>query len=87
MDQMDQVNFSLEQANFEVEKHKLRAETLQNKLDQQRIKARNLQLNLAGKIVVLEEQIEKMNNEREDHQKQLEQAHLEEIQKTTQGVE
>ena len=40
------------------ERHKelsLEIETLQNKLDQQKIKSKNLQLNLAGKIVVLEE--------------------------------
>lgn len=46
---------------FLIDKQKLEIETYKNKLDKQKIKSRDLQLNLAGKIVVLEEQIEKMN--------------------------
>jgi hypothetical protein len=43
------------------------------------MKSRNLQLNLAGKIVVLEEQIEQINQEREDQIQQLEKTHQEEL--------
>ena len=72
---------------FLIDKQKLEIETYKNKLDKQKIKSRDLQLNLAGKIVVLEEQIEKMNTEKEEQIKQLEQAHAEELQRATQGVE
>lgn len=46
-----------------------------------------MQLNLAGKIVILEEQIERMNTEKDEQIKQLELAHSEELQMAVQGVE
>lgn len=42
----------------ENEATKLEMERLRIKLEEQKMKAKHLQLNLAGKIVVLEEQIE-----------------------------
>ena len=75
-----------QELRFLVDKYKLEAETYKNKLDQQKIRSRDLQLNLAGKIVVLEEKIEKMNNEKEEQIKQLELAHAEELQRSQEGV-
>ena len=44
-------------------------------------------MNLAGKIVVLEEQIEQMIKEREENAIQLEKAHEEEIERITSGID
>ena len=44
-------------------------------------------MNLAGKIVVLEEQIEQINQDKEDQIQQLEKTHQEELQGITSGVE
>lgn len=55
-----------QELRFLIDKQNLEIETYKNKLDKQKIKSRDLQLNLAGKIVVLEEQIEKMNTEKEE---------------------
>jgi len=43
------------------------------------LKSKHLQLNLAGKIVVLEEQIEQANIEKEEKIVQLEKVHREEV--------
>ena len=51
------------------------------------MKARHLQLNLAGKIVTLEEEMEQLKIDREEQITQLEKFHQEELQKITQGVE
>lgn len=55
-----------QELKFIIDKQQLEIETFKNKLDKQKLKSRDLQLNLAGKIVVLEEQIEKMNTEKEE---------------------
>ena len=70
-----------------MEKQRLEIETHINKLDHIKLKSRDMQLNLAGKIVVLEEQIERMNAEKDEQIKQLELAHAEELQRAMQGVE
>lgn len=44
-------------------------------------------MNLAGKIVVLEEQIEQLNKEREENMVLLEKAHEEEIERITSGID
>ena len=44
-------------------------------------------MNLAGKIVVLEEQIEQINQDREDQIQQLEKTHQEELRRITSGVD
>lgn len=44
-------------------------------------------LEFAGKMVSLEEQIEKITLEKEDQIKALESTHIEEIQKVIQGIE
>lgn len=75
-----------QELKFLIDKYKLEAETYKNKLVQQKIRSSDLQLNLAGKIVVLEEKIEKMNNEKEEQIKQLELAHAEELQRCQEGV-
>lgn len=62
-------------------------ERLSGKLEEQRLKARHLQLNLAGKIVVLEEQLEQAALEREERIQQLERAHQEDVRRLTAGVE
>ena len=51
------------------------------------MKSRHLQLNLAGKVVVLEEQIEQAAAEKEDHIQSLERTHKEELERITGGVE
>ena len=55
-----------EQLQYLMEKQGLEIETHINKLDHIKIKSRDMQLNLAGKIVVLEEQIERMNAEKDE---------------------
>jgi hypothetical protein len=76
-----------EQLQYLMEKQRLEIDTHINKLDHIKIKSRDMQLNLAGKIVVLEEQIERMNAEKDEQIKQLELAHAEELQRAMQGVE
>ena len=44
----------------------LELQRLQNKYDELKLKSKNLQLNLAGKIVVLEEQLERVNQQKEE---------------------
>ena len=46
-----------------------------------------MQLNLAGKIVILEEQLEQASIEHEERIQQLERAHQEEVRRLTAGVE
>jgi hypothetical protein len=70
-----------------VELARLEVAKLQSKLEEQKLKSRHLQLNLAGKIVVLEEQLEQATQVKEDHTQQLERAHQEELRRITGGVE
>ena len=44
-----------QELRFLIDKQNLEIETYKNKLDKQKIKSRDLQLNLAGKIVVFDE--------------------------------
>jgi len=62
-------------------------ERLSGKLEEQKLKAKHLQLNLAGKIVILEEQLEQASIEHEERIQQLERAHQEEVRRLTAGVE
>ena len=56
-------------------------------MEEQKLKARNLQLNLAGKIVVLEEQLEHVNLQKEEEMTSLEKTHQDELVKVSMGVD
>lgn len=69
----------MSKASEELEALRLELAKLKNRLEEQKLKSRHLQLNLAGKIVVLEEQLEQAVQGKEEQVQQLERAHQEEV--------
>lgn len=70
----------------EAETLRIELSRLKSRLEEQKLKSRRVQLNLAGKIVLLEEELEQAALQKEEQIQQLEKAHREELQQMAAGV-